>query len=87
MDNLVFAIAAPYRFWQKSTTALFEIYPAFCEALSGVAGFIITTGRFASYSVAALDHNGWPDSIIFGGRFGSEYANLFNFMHPDNQEM
>jgi len=24
--------------------------------------------------VAALNHNGWPDSIIFGGRFGSEYA-------------
>ena len=24
--------------------------------------------------MAALNHNGWPDSIIFGGRFGSEYA-------------
>ena len=48
MDNLVFAITAPYRFWQKRTTARIGIYPAFCEVLSGVAGPIIMGGRFES---------------------------------------
>jgi hypothetical protein len=57
MDNLVFVIVAPCCFWQKRTTAFIGIYPAFCEVPSGVAGFVITIGWFASYSVAALGRN------------------------------
>src|SRR5271169_1264189 len=74
MDNLVFATFAPYRFRQKRTMALSGIYPASLKALSRVAGPVITGGRFGSYWLAGLHHNGWPDSIIFGGRFGPEYA-------------
>lgn len=33
--------------------------------------------------MAGLNHNEWPDSIIFGGRFGSEYADRVFWLYPE----
>jgi hypothetical protein len=59
MDNLIFAIAAPRRFWRKAYHGNSVIQRVF-QALSGVAGFIIMGGRFGSYSMAGFNHNRWP---------------------------
>jgi hypothetical protein len=74
MDNLVFAIAAPRRFWRKAYHGNSVIQRVF-QALSGVAGFIITGGRFGSYSVAGFNHNRWP--VWVGIRNNKQIVLLF----------